>query len=93
MSKRQRALETMADEFKVPKPIQDAADKYNKAMLAKNRATAKFNGARDELIDQMVEHRIERVRVLAEGGGDRILRLDKKHLLKVETPKKPTEDN
>ena len=83
----------MADEFDVPEAIQEVADKYNKALLSKNRAVAKFNGVKEELIEQMVEHGIERIRVLAEGGGDRILHLEQKHLVKVETPKKPNPED
>lgn len=85
---RQDALPTMEDEFEVPKPLQDAADKYRKALLVKSRATEDCTGKKTNLIEQMQEHHIDRVRVLTEGGGDEILVLEEKEVIKIEKPKK-----
>lgn len=90
---KQKPLATMEDEFKVPKGVQDAADNYNRTMLASNRAKEKFNAAKINLLDQMAAKEIEAVRVLKEGGGDRILRHTVKHGIKVEVPKKKNDDD
>lgn len=92
MAKKQKPIESMEDEFEVPEAIQTAADAYNKALTANNRAKGKFNSAKESLIDCMKENDIDRVRVLADGGGARVLKLDMSHKIKVEKTKKIDEE-
>ena len=90
---RPQALPTMADEFEVPEQIQAQADKYAAASNAKAKSVAKFNTARDGLIDAMKETGIHRVRVLTDLGVKIVQHdlADKLHFKKPEEKKQEAE--
>lgn len=74
----------IADE--VPEAVQAAADDYVRAMRASNKAKEKLNGAKDNCIQVMQEHKCSRVRI---DEGSKILRLDDEVKLKTEKIKPP----
>ena len=49
-------------EDNVPEVVQNAVDARDKAMQAKNKATAKFNSADADALALMIEHDVKRVR-------------------------------
>ena len=84
----QQPLDTMADEFEVPEAIQAAADKYAAATKKKAKAVKDFNTAQAACIDAMKEEGVDRVRVMLDGGNEKILTLEEKDQLKFRKPKK-----
>lgn len=83
MARKQTPLPTMEDEFEVPEVVQQAADNYKKASVAKSRAGEKFNGAKESLIGVMKDMEIKRVRI-EEDGNSKWIVLDEKDVLKIE---------
>lgn len=71
---KQKPLPTMEDEFKVPKKLQVAADRYNEMRREKAMADADFKAAKTHMIDTMKQLQISRVRVEGDGGVSRIFR-------------------
>lgn len=85
---RQTPLAGMEDEFQVTEAVQEAADEYRKRLASKNTATGKFNTAKESLIAAMRADGVEKVRVLAKGGGAEIIKLNSTDKLKIEKDKR-----
>lgn len=68
----------------LPEAVQDAADKYKKALRAKNKAAGNFNSARDLLIEKALENGITRVKVDDGDGNQKWLRITSEPKIKVE---------
>lgn len=81
-------LPTMEDEFTVPVDLQDAADEYASALQVKKKAESKFNTAKENVIDEMQNHGIDRVRIETV-RGEKILVMVKQGKLKLEKVKEP----
>lgn len=77
--------ETWGD--KVPQAVQDAADAYEKALKAKNKAAGNFNTAKDNIIAQMKEHGVTKVRVR---DGSKYLEMSVDEKVKLHKIKEPT---
>lgn len=74
----------------IPEAVQTAATDFKNASVAKSKASAKFNGKRDNLIELMREHKIESVPIEL-GGVSKVIRLEDLAKLKIESPKKSPE--
>ena len=70
-------------EEEVPEEVQDAVDVYDKALVAKSKASGKFNTAKQNAIDMMREHGVTRVRIR---NGSKIMELTNTEKLILRKP-------
>lgn len=77
----------------VPKAVQEAADLYSQALVAKGKAHGKFNSAKDSLIELMKSNKCLKVRVSYK-DSEKIIELEELQNLKLRKPKEqPTSDD
>ena len=79
-------------EDQVPEAVQDAADVYAKALTAANKAKAKFNGAKDALIDTMIDNTVSRVKVQTD-RGEKWVELVDDHKVKMKKVSDPVDED
>ena len=87
-TKRQRPIKGMEDEFKVPKPVQDAADRHANAKQKKNRADEEARNSKDALMRSMRKAGVSTARILLPNGNAKLFRLSKEDKLKLEPVKR-----
>lgn len=68
---------------KIPAKVKRAATQYKTASEEKSAALAKFNGAKEALIDLMKVNNCPRV-VIELAGVRKVIRLDEKDIIKIE---------
>ena len=70
----------------IPEAVEAAAEKYVKALRAKNKAAERVNTDKESLIETMRQHDIKRLRI---DEGAKVLVLEEKDVVKIEKAKEP----
>jgi hypothetical protein len=79
------ALPGMEDQFKVPEPVQKAADRYSDQVIVHNKAKIKRDELAANLVDIMIEHKVDKVWIR---DGQKFITLASMMKPKIQSPKK-----
>mgnify|MGYP007059416323 FL=1 len=84
---RTKQFQGMEDD--VPEVVQQAADKYKKSLEAKNKAASKANTAKEKCIELMIEHDIDKLKIL---DGAKVIEFATTPRLKNRKPEELSEE-
>lgn len=77
----------------IPAPVKDAVDKYIKQMRAHHKAKEGRDKSKSSALDMMREHDVHKIRFTDPNGRPKVLKLDERWELIIETPKAAPDAN